>query len=83
MDNEIILRMNEEGVLEPYEPYMVVECVTKEDYDRFVELVELGKAVVLCKDCGRYDLETQCCTFWPDGGYRAPDHYCAEGEGRG
>ena len=39
--------------------------------------------VVRCKDCRYYNQETLCCTFWPDEGYRAPDHYCAEGERRG
>lgn len=39
-------------------------------------------SVVRCKNCRKYDLKTQCCTFWPDEGYRAPDHYCAEGERR-
>ena len=38
--------------------------------------------VVRCKNCRKYDLETQCCKFWPDEGYRHPDHFCAEGERR-
>ncbi len=38
--------------------------------------------VVRCKDCCCYNQETLCCTFWPDVGYRHPDHYCAEGERR-
>lgn len=47
--------------------------------------IDLGEdvvQVVRCKNCHKYDLETQCCKFWPDEGYRAPDHYCAEGERR-
>lgn len=38
--------------------------------------------VVRCKDCRKYDTETQCCKFWPDEGYRHPDHFCAEGKRR-
>lgn len=36
--------------------------------------------VVRCEDCRKYNLETQCCKFWPDEGYRNPDHFCAEGQ---
>ncbi len=39
-------------------------------------------SVVQCKGCRKYDTETQCCKFWPDEGYRHPDHLCAEGERR-
>lgn len=38
--------------------------------------------VVHCIDCSHYDLETQLCRFWPDEGYRSPNHYCAEGKRR-
>lgn len=38
--------------------------------------------IVRCKNCRKYDLETQCCKFWPDQGYRHPDHFCAEGKRR-
>lgn len=38
--------------------------------------------LVRCKDCRKYDTETQCCKFWPDEGYRHPDHFCAEAEQR-
>lgn len=79
MTDEIMMRMNEDGSWGLYEPYATVECETKEDYDRLVELVELGKSVVHCKDCKRYDIESESCKFWPDEGYRDPDHYCAEG----
>lgn len=38
--------------------------------------------VVHCMDCRNYDLEARRCKFWPDEGYRSPDHYCAEGKRR-
>lgn len=50
----------------------IVECVTF--YKAF--------SVVRCRDCDRYDKETHCCKFWPDEGYRHPDHFCAEGKRR-
>jgi len=40
----------------------------------------ISVSIVRCKNCRKYDLETQCCKFWPDEGYRHPDHFCAEGE---
>ena len=50
---ELRLRFNEENheweLAE--EPYAVVECQTKEDYERLVELVELGASVVRCENC--------------------------------
>ena len=55
MKNEIMCRFDEDGSLELYEPYATVECETKEDYDGLVELVELGKSVVRCKDCKHWD----------------------------
>ena len=81
MNEEIMLRMNEEGVFEPYEPYMVVECETKEDYDRLVELVELGKAVVFCKDCAvPHNKWTGCPKM--NGTIMPPDGFCSYGERR-
>ena len=38
--------------------------------------------VIRCHECRKYDLETQRCKFWPDEGYRHPDHFCAEGKRR-
>ena len=38
--------------------------------------------VIRCKDCGWYRLENETCSFWPDEGYRSPDHYCGEGRPR-
>lgn len=38
--------------------------------------------VVRCKDCRRYNRQTLCCKYWPDEGYRHPDHFCAEGKRR-
>ena len=42
---EILLRYNEaEQAWEKYkEPFVTIECPTEEDYNRFKELVELGK----------------------------------------
>lgn len=51
MRDEIMCRLDEDGSLSLYEPYATVECETKEDYDNLVELFELGKSVVRCKDC--------------------------------
>lgn len=60
-----------------------------EDYDANQVLGDIEdfpatevELVVLCKDCCKYDTETQCCKFWPDEGYRHPDHFCAEGKWR-
>lgn len=39
-------------------------------------------SVVRCIECREYDLETHCCKFWPDEGYRHPDHFCAEAKRR-
>ena len=38
--------------------------------------------VVRCKDCRRYNRQSLCCKYWPDEGYRNPEHFCAEGERR-
>lgn len=54
-NDEILLRMTEDGSFGIYEPYATVECETKEDYDRLFELVELGKSIVRCEDCDNWD----------------------------
>lgn len=38
--------------------------------------------VIRCKNCGWYELECESCGFWPDEGYRDPEHYCGEGKPR-
>lgn len=43
MAGEILLRMNEDVTWGPYDPYATIDCDTKEDYERLVELVERGK----------------------------------------
>lgn len=45
MDNEgIIPKMNEDGIFEEYkEPYCMIECPEKQDYDHIVEMVERGE----------------------------------------
>ena len=50
-NDEILLRMTEDGSFGIYEPYATVNCETKEDYDHLVELVNLGKSIVRCEDC--------------------------------
>ena len=78
-NEEIVLRFNKDGVLEQYDPYMVVECETKEDYDRLVELVELGKTVVRCKDCAvPHNRWTGCPKM--NGTVMPPDGFCSFGE---
>lgn len=45
MKDEILLVQGEDGVwCEKPEPYATIECMTKEDYDSFKRLVELGSA---------------------------------------
>lgn len=48
-----------------------------------IQITRKTDLVVQCKNCRKYNPETQCCTFWPDQGYRHPDHFCAEGKRRG
>ena len=38
--------------------------------------------VIRCQKCGHYNLDTMTCKFWPDEGYRDPDHFCGEGKAR-
>lgn len=38
--------------------------------------------VIRCKNCGWYRPEDESCGFWPDEGYRDPEHYCGEGKPR-
>lgn len=41
VNNEILLRMNEDGVFEEYEePYATIECQTKEDFEGLQRAVE-------------------------------------------
>lgn len=47
-----------------------------------IEVSRKTTFVVRCKNCREYDTETQCCKFWPDEGYRHPEHFCAEGKRR-
>ena len=39
-------------------------------------------SVVRCLECGHYNPEAKLCKFWPDEGYRDPDHFCGEGDRR-
>lgn len=89
MKNEILCRFDEDGSLELYEPYAMVECETKEDYDSLVELTELGKSVVRCKDCKQWGGVTfgNVCRRWsaPLAGMKnctKPDDFCSYGERR-
>ena len=59
-EDTIVLRCNEDGKWEQYEPYATIECPTEEDYDFLVRAVEHYKQsresgnmveVVRCKDC--------------------------------
>lgn len=36
-------------------------------------------AVVRCKKCKWYREDDESCLFWPDKGYRHPEHFCDEG----
>jgi len=38
--------------------------------------------VVRCKDCKWYREESEACGFWPDEGYRDPEHFCGEGRSK-
>ena len=38
--------------------------------------------LIRCKDCDWYELDCESCGFWPDEGYRDPEHYCGEGKPR-
>ena len=38
--------------------------------------------VVRCKKCDWYREEDETCGFWPDEGYRDPNHFCSEGKRR-
>ena len=38
--------------------------------------------VIRCKNCGWYRPEDESCGFWPDEGYRDPEHFCGEGKPR-
>lgn len=42
-EKEILLRQREDGKWEEYKVYASIDCPTKEDYDRLLELVEQGK----------------------------------------
>lgn len=50
----------------------------------YAENLSLIDAVVVtrCKNCGWYRPEDESCGFWPDEGYRDPEHYCGEGKPR-
>lgn len=53
----------------------------------FKRLVEYAPAVdavpvVRCKNCRWYKVESESCGFWPDEGYRDPEHFCGEGKRR-
>ena len=43
LEKEILLRQREDGKWEEYKVYASIDCPTKEDYDRLLELVEQGK----------------------------------------
>lgn len=38
-----------------------------------------AKTIVRCKECYWYKEECESCSFWPDEGYRDPEHFCGEG----
>lgn len=40
IEEPIVLRCNEDGKLEKYEPYATIDCPTKEDYESLVRAVE-------------------------------------------
>lgn len=98
MKDEIMCRFDEDGSLELYDPYATIECETKEDYDSLVELVELGKSVVRCKDCMHWHENIGWCDkhshfILRDGSFCHPwestewkmfdaDYFCADGERR-
>ena len=45
MENEILLRMNEDGVFEEYkEPFATIDCPTEEDYRHLEEAVRYKEA---------------------------------------
>ena len=79
-NDEILLRMTEDGSFGIYEPYATVECETKEDYDRLFELVELGKSIVRCKDCKWWN-SLGCAIYIADDSDKPKQNdYCSFGE---
>ena len=42
-EKEILLHLQEDGTWAEYKVYASVDCPTKEDYDRLLELIEQGK----------------------------------------
>lgn len=44
MNEEILLRQNENGEFEPYEPYATIEIDTEEDFDKIKSAIEKQRA---------------------------------------
>ena len=59
MSKEIVLRMNKDGVFEKYEePYITIECQTKEDFEFIKKAVERQKPQKVTHEATLY----KCCT---------------------
>ena len=67
-DKPIVLRCNEDGLWEKYEPYMTIDCPTEEDYNFIVRALEHYKQsegewiqqmrpfddFIVCSSCGEW-----------------------------
>lgn len=48
----------------------------------WTERLKAKNEIVHCMDCDWYKLDCESCGFWPDEGYRDPEHFCGEGKRR-
>ena len=86
MADEILCRIDEDGSVGLYDPYAVIECETKEDYEDMVALLDLGASIVRCKDCKHYEVHKPNITENCERNGRLvpmlPDDFCSYGERR-
>ena len=89
VDVSILIKIGEETTMKEVFPEWdelpdaVREAVCKHGaYMR--ELIEKvpGVDLVRCSQCDWYKTDSERCGFWPDEGYRHPNHYCGEGRPR-
>ena len=86
MNDEIMLRMNEDGSFGLYEPFANIECETEEDFVHLCEMVKLGESIVRCGDCVYKENATvnkKGYLICPASGMEITDQdYCSYGERR-
>lgn len=82
MNDEIMLRMNEDGSFGLYEPFANIECETEEDFVHLCEMVKLGESIVRCKNCKWWN-EPGCAISIVDESDRPHENdFCSFGERR-